>query len=420
MIGVSQIISFSTIIEDLGSRQVPRQRIILELKNYNSLYAMGVRNYVFWKNSKFLQAASIASDIDTIEKNLKQFKNNLSFYKTLTVSPEQIELANKIGLMMDECEAIAKKLIGLLDSNAYDKDKVNNLLMLFENKYYTVDNFISKSFSYNNIKDIESQLEITKLKEKTSVIILFFSIFFSLVLGYVIAYYVYTNLKSERQKRELLIHKMIRMEEEERKNLSRQIHDQLSQDLTALKIHIELIKKEVPNNSVSVQERILKCSNMLGTLIHRSHNISELLRPPELDELGLVESIASLVNEYQEMTGAKYRFDKPKSEIKLSAEYSLAIYRFVQEAFTNIGKYAKAENVNVILKNSPNTIFVSVSDDGMGFNIEEYKNQINRRKDTKVKLGIQGLKERIEILGGTFTIESFPLNGTTLTAEFTY
>jgi signal transduction histidine kinase len=112
------------------------------------------------------------------------------------------------------------------------------------------------------------------------------------------------------------------------------------------------------------------------------------------------------------MTGMNYNYARPQEEIKISAEYSLTLYRVVQEALTNIAKYSTAKNVEISLEKTSDSVCLGVSDDGVGFDYDAYLDQPARRKDDKMKLGLQGLRERIELLGGKMIVGAEPGRGT--------
>jgi signal transduction histidine kinase len=417
VIGIFRIYSLTETIQKLGQIHLRRGRIILEMKINNALYAMGVRNYVFWRMSKYLPAASIASDINFIKKSSATFREYLNMYHSLAVRQEEKQWGKELESLIKELEYIGGRLVNLVDSSQQDKERINKLLMAFENKFYGIDDFLAENLSKSNLKDIERQIELAKKQKDMSILILTVSLLFSIALGVGITYFVYSSLREERQRRELLVQRMISLEEEERKNLSRQIHDQLSQDLSALKIYLELIEKNIPATNNEDRDKIEKSKNILSNLIDRGHNISELLRPPELDDLGLIESIASLVSEHQEITGCSYSYHKPPSEINLTPEYSLALYRVAQEALTNIVKHARATNITLSLQKRGNTIHFTIIDDGIGFDYHQYLKRPRRRKEDKLKLGLQGLRERIELLGGKMFIKTAPGKGTRIEVE---
>ncbi|MFH1460100.1 MAG: ATP-binding protein [Candidatus Omnitrophota bacterium] len=412
LIGILQINALTQTIQALGQRHLPRESLILQMKENNALYAMGVRNYVFWRVSKYLQSASIASDINFIKKSAAEFSNSILEYQKLIDSTEQENWILTIKDSTQQLSAMGNRLIELIDIRSPDKDKINQLLMTFENKFYEIDEFLSGTLSKNNLASIKKQLKIAQGQKQTAITVLIISLCISVVLGVIISFLVYRSLHRERIKREELTNVMLSMEERERKNLSRQIHDQLSQDLSALKIYLDLMEQNISQDNTSQKEKLQKSKKILSDLMEKGHNISELLRPPELDELGVAESITALVKEHQEITGCQCNYKKPQQELKCSAEYSLTLYRIVQEALTNSAKYAQAKYIEVSLSQILGNIKLVVFDDGVGFEYVPDKEIPHRRKEDKLKLGLQGLRERVELLGGTFAIRTAHGRGT--------
>jgi len=193
----------------------------------------------------------------------------------------------------------------------------------------------------------------------------------------------------------------------------------MAQDLSALKIYTGLIEqaigqKEQPKD---VNDKIAQMKRILSGLIEKTHNICLLLRPPALDELGLVESMEALILEFKQLSDIHYVYDKPDGELKLSPEISLFLYRLAQEALTNMAKYAQAKNVAIRLSQDKKGIEFLYEDDGAGFDYRNAIRQLNRRREDKLKLGLVGLKERAELLGGSMSIESSPGKGTRIQVE---
>ncbi|RKY35865.1 MAG: hypothetical protein DRP78_05050 [Candidatus Omnitrophota bacterium] len=413
-IGIFQINSLTKIIRTISQRQLPMERLILEMKIRNAFYAMGVRNYVFWKISKYLQSASVAADIDMIEKSFLKLKYYLNKYSELADTQAQRKLIAMLRVSMQELNSMGRQLVESADMNEQDSDTINKLLINFENKFYQIEEILSGNLSRDNFKSIEEQLRLAQREKDISILILSVSLFLSTGLGIGISYMVYMSLRKERYKRAMLVYKMISVEEKERKNLSRQIHDQLSQDLSALKIYVDLISKDISDTDIKQKEKIKKSKEILVGLIDKGHNISELLRPPELDELGLVESIAALVSEHQQITGCNCNYYWSVSEINCSYECSLTFYRVVQEALTNSAKYSQAEHLNVNLSQKGKFVSLMISDDGIGFDYHKYCRKPLRRQEDKVKLGLRGIHERVNLLEGDFSIKTAPGKGTVI------
>lgn len=419
VIGFLQIRSLAGAINEFGRLYLPRERVVLEMKNSNALYAMRVRNYVFWRVSRYLQAVSAASDKKAVERLTAEFNQYLQSYSSLAETSEQKGWVNALQKWNRELVDSGNELLAMADGENPDREQISKLLMAFENKYYRIDDFLSVTVSKYNLADIENKLKEAAEQKDLSMSLLLTSLALSMALGAAITFLVYRSFRQERRRSEAAVQKMIHLEEAERKNLSRQIHDQLSQDLSALKIYLDLIEKSIQPQALEQMDRIAKSRKILVSLIDRGHNISALLRPPELDELGLVESIAALISEHRQYSGCAYEYLKPKSDFELSPEYSLALYRVVQEVFTNIVKYAGAKKVSVSLERKGGKLVLRISDDGKGFDYQQYLRQPQRRSDDKFKLGLQGLHERIELLGGKFTVKSVLGKGTLVEAELT-
>jgi signal transduction histidine kinase len=245
-------------------------------------------------------------------------------------------------------------------------------------------------------------------------------------MGILIAFAVYRRRIEEHLYRQDMFNRMINLEEDERKRLSNAVHDEMGQGLSALKIYLGLVYQRLseiasspaaPRNdviashavakqSLDLKEKIEECKKITSGLIEKSHNISFLLRPPDLDEVGLLESLESLLLESKHLTGVEYIFQKPTGALELSSEYSLLIYRITQELLTNMAKHSKAKNVDLSLKKNENAVELFYHDNGQGFDYPQAAHKFLRRQEDKFRLGLLGLKERVEVLDGVMAINS--------------
>jgi signal transduction histidine kinase len=203
-----------------------------------------------------------------------------------------------------------------------------------------------------------------------------------------------------------MVQDMVKFEERERQNLSFQVHNQMGQDLSALKMYLGILESKTGK-----LEEVEESKNILNRLINTMHDISELLCPPGLDEIGLVSMMEGLIESYRKLTGAVFEFKKPQAELNISREYSLTIYRIAQETLNNIAKYSKAGKVNMALTSGADHVELRIQDDGIGFDYEGLSRNPGRRKTDKAQLGILALKERVEILEGTMQIKTAPGQG---------
>jgi len=122
--------------------------------------------------------------------------------------------------------------------------------------------------------------------------------------------------------------------------------------------------------------------------------------------------------ESKHLTGVNYQFEKPRESFNLQPEYSLLIYRISQELLTNMAKHSQARNLTLKIEKENNSVKLSYSDDGKGFNPEEIKNKFSRRHEDKFRFGLLGLKERVEVLDGKMLINSSSGKGTQVEVSF--
>ncbi|MFH0940357.1 MAG: sensor histidine kinase [Candidatus Omnitrophota bacterium] len=411
LIGIRQIENLSSVVSYLAKTDMPMQNAVLEMKSSNSKYAMGIRNYMFWRSAKYLEAASVAQKLDLVRLASANFDKHLAFYALHAELAQEREWVRIVRESETELRKTGDTIIAMIDKAEGD---INKHLMDFEGKLFQIDAYLDDPLQKSVLSAIDNQLAVAETGKRRSVVLLWWSLLVGLLLGAQTAYLIYRRSKREQEHRELLWRQVIRVEEEQRNNLSLQIHDQMGQDLSALKIYLGLLERDLAPEMKEQKERIEKTKKILDGLMDKTHNISELLRPPELDDLGLSESIAALILQYKEMTGNNYNYERLGQDALLSPEHSLILYRVVQEALTNIAKYSEAKNVEVSLEKKDDLVALIVSDDGKGFDYDEYLRRPGRRKDDKIKIGLQGLRERIELIGGVLRVYSKPGQGTKL------
>ena len=208
-----------------------------------------------------------------------------------------------------------------------------------------------------------------------------------------------------RKRLESLTKRIITVQEDERLNISRDLHDDVGQKLTALKIQINLIGDELPVGMESIHEKLGNASELIDQLMNSIHSLAKDLRPPVLDTLGLEHSLRDLCDDFINRIGVNldYVIDPLP---KLPESIQITLYRFLQEALTNIVKHSRASNVNVQIYNRGSVITICVLDNGVGFNPD----------DISFGMGINNMKERIQLVDGNLEIQSHPGAGTQLKA----
>jgi PAS domain S-box-containing protein len=205
-----------------------------------------------------------------------------------------------------------------------------------------------------------------------------------------------------------LSNKVVSNLEEERSSISRELHDEAGQALTALKMYIELIMKGLPVEAAGVQQRLAEAVNLTDQTLKNIRRLAQDLRPPGLDALGLNFTLEDFCYEFGKRVGLDIKYQGCELPA-LTGMASISLYRFLQEALTNVVKHAKAGSVYVQLGYSCQQITLEVKDDGIGF---ELTNEVIKRKS----MGLVGMQERLAMLGGTLTIDSKIGLGTSLVA----
>ncbi len=193
--------------------------------------------------------------------------------------------------------------------------------------------------------------------------------------------------------------------EEERGHLARELHDELGALLTAAKLDVARLKSKIDATAPDIAERLKHLTETLNSGIALKRRIIEDLRPSSLSNLGLTAALEILTREYAERAGIEV--ETSLEAVQLPDAAQLTVYRMVQEALTNIGKYAKASKVLVSVHGYPTHVAVQVRDDGVGFDPGTVR---------PTSHGLAGMRHRVEAAGGRLTLTSRPGNGTLLSA----
>lgn len=220
------------------------------------------------------------------------------------------------------------------------------------------------------------------------------------------------EVKNSREQLRKLASHLQRAQEEERARISREIHDELGQELTGIKMDISWLSNSLEKPSEKVKDRIDSLNNLIDMTINSVRRISSELRPGVLDDLGLQSAIEWYVDEFQIRTNIKCDIKLDEIDRKIGGDTSTAVYRIVQESLTNVARHSKATKVTLSLKAETNYLFLKILDNGIGFD----NDIINYEKS----LGILGMEERVNILGGTFSIVGTKTNGTKINVEIPY
>jgi signal transduction histidine kinase len=193
--------------------------------------------------------------------------------------------------------------------------------------------------------------------------------------------------------------------EEERKAISREVHDELGQLLTALKLDLFALKKGgLIADSAEAIANVDSMLTLIGSAITAVQDISRKLRPGILDNLGLVAAVQWQAEEFQKRSAIECRLSLPKGELVLDDRRSTTLFRILQEALTNVARHAQARQVDITLSATPEEGILVVADDGIGIDDQI----INDPKS----IGLLGIRERLHPLGGVCTIRRRATGGT--------
>jgi signal transduction histidine kinase len=206
--------------------------------------------------------------------------------------------------------------------------------------------------------------------------------------------------------------KCLQSQEAERKRISRELHDNTAQSLTHLVIRLQKLNASLPEESQEIRSSLSKLISMAERTLEEVHEMAFQMRPAILEDLGLSETINWYLSHYVGTATFVVDFTSTKKEEKLPPHVEIAVLRIVQEALTNIRKYAKASEVHVDLSPKEDELILTIHDNGEGFDVEKTFGESAEKKS----LGLMGMQERAELLGGSLEILSHPGEGTKITA----
>jgi signal transduction histidine kinase len=208
---------------------------------------------------------------------------------------------------------------------------------------------------------------------------------------------------------ENVIGRLITSQEEDRGHLARELHDDICQRLALLTFRIDKATKSWRNGLMSVGDQLEQIRQQCFDLGRHVQGLSHGLHPPVLDYLGLVPAAKTFCSDFSQETGTHVEFTDRNVPDYLSPEVSLGLFRVIQEGLHNSVKHSGEKRVEVHLRGRPSEIELVVSDRGVGFDVADVKNAAG--------LGLISMRERIQLLNGTISIESKPNAGTRICAS---
>jgi PAS domain S-box-containing protein len=223
---------------------------------------------------------------------------------------------------------------------------------------------------------------------------------------------VETALKESEEQSRRLSHQILLAQERQRKEISRALHDEISQLLLGIGVHLEIFASKAVMAPKSIRRDVAPMRRLVAKSLKIVHQFARDLRPEMLDDLGLIPALQSHLGDFAKRTGLKIKFTAFSGDESLNNDKRTVLYRIAQEALVNVAKHAKATAVKVILLKTDIGVRLEVADNGEAFDISRLTSP-----EWGNHLGLMGMRERVEMVGGRFGVDSKPGTGTIIRAE---
>jgi len=219
--------------------------------------------------------------------------------------------------------------------------------------------------------------------------------------------------RSDRLQAELrrLSRQILSVQEDERKRISLELHDVIAQTLTGINVRLATLKKEASLNKKGLDRNITLTQRLVEKSVNIVHEFARELRPAVLDDLGLIPALHSFMKLFTARTGVRIHLTAFAGVEELDISRRTTLFRIAQEALTNVGRHAHASRAEVLIQKLPDGVCMKIKDNGKSFQVDRVLLKGGKR------LGLIGMRERLEMVGGHFEIESTPGQGTTITAQ---
>ena len=210
-----------------------------------------------------------------------------------------------------------------------------------------------------------------------------------------------------------LSRKILLAQEEERREISRELHDVIAQTLTGINVRLAALAKEAATNTKGLDRNIARTQRLVEKSVDIVHQFARELRPAVLDDLGLIPALHSFVKIFSKRTRILVHLKAFAEVEQLPIAKRTVLFRVAQEALTNVARHAQASRVEVSIQKLPDAVCMKIKDDGKSFEVD----RVLHAKGSK-RLGLLGMRERLEMVGGHFGVESVQGKGTTVIAQF--
>jgi len=223
--------------------------------------------------------------------------------------------------------------------------------------------------------------------------------------------------QSDRLQQQLrqLSRQILSAQEEERKEISRELHDVIAQTLTGINVRLSALSKAAALNTKGLDRNIARTQKLVEKSVDIVHRFARELRPAVLDDLGLIPALHSFMKGFTTRTGVHTHLTVFAGVEQLEMARRTVLFRVAQEALTNVARHAQATKVEVYIKKRLDGVCMEIKDNGKSFQLER-----TLHADGGKRLGLLGMRERVEMVGGRFGVQSAPGQGTTITAAMPF
>jgi signal transduction histidine kinase len=212
-----------------------------------------------------------------------------------------------------------------------------------------------------------------------------------------------------------LSRQILSAQEDERKRISRELHDVIAQTLTGINVRLAALKKEAAVNTKHLDRNIARTQRLVERSVNIVHEFARELRPAVLDDLGLIPALHSFLKLFSKRTRLSVHLKAFAGIEELEIAKRTVLYRVAQEALTNVARHAHARRVELNIQKFHSVVHMEIKDDGKSFQVEHTLNAKGNNR-----LGLLGMRERVEMVGGTFCVESAPGHGTNVRVEIPF
>lgn len=220
--------------------------------------------------------------------------------------------------------------------------------------------------------------------------------------------------QSRLQQKQLrnLSHRILYAQEEERKQISRELHDVIAQTLVGINVHLSVLERGSVESPEVIRKQIAKTQQLVKKAVKIVHDFARKLRPAMLDDLGLIPALQTYLEQYIADTGIRAILKASAKVDQTTTLVRTALYRIALGALTNVARHSKASSVEITIESKTDLILMTIKDNGQGFHVTE-----NAQSRKKTRLGLISMRERAEMVGGTFQVTSAPDQSTTIQVE---